>query len=174
MADRAAIASGISYSTPHFIGSVWNFRSSGLVRVEEYTPKNRKYPFICKVYEEDRRVKATALSFNDEVPMPNEEDFHLWFVTDVESDAISKKVEDICDRVNDFVSVAFEGDSWRDPLFEACGDFYDTRIEGYDTRIEGRKYTDVYKAVSVILYGYVIKNRDLKRATEYLRSALDK
>lgn len=167
MADRAATTSGISYSTPHFIGSVWNFRSSGLVRVEEYTPKNRKYPFICKVYEEDRRVKATALSFNNEVPMPSEEDFHLWLITDVESDAITKKVEDIYDRVNDFVSVSFEGDAWIDPFYEECGYFYDTLIEG-------KKDIDIYMAVSSILYGYVIKDKNLKSATEYLRSVLGK
>lgn len=167
VADSNARLDGISFSTPHFIGSVWNFTSTGLVRVEEYSTKNRKYPYICSVYGEDKRIKATASSFirGKEVPMPSADTFFLWFVTDVEDDCITQKVEDTCDSVNDFISVRFDGDHSLDEFFDLCGKYFDKHILG-------KRPTKKVELLAKELYKILIENNNVKGALEHLRENL--
>lgn len=143
-ADLYAKRDGISFTTPHFIGSIWRFKSSGLVRVEEYSTKNRKYPYICSVYEDGRRIKATAGSFKSgqEVPMPSTSTFLLWFITDVEDDRVTKLEEETCDNVNDFISVRFDGSSLIEEFFDSCGEYFDRYLGGRKVSIEVTKATN--------------------------------
>lgn len=143
-ADLYAKRDGISFTTPHFIGSVWRFKSSGLVRAEEYSTKNRKYPYICSVYGESKRIKAMAGSFKSgqEVPMPSTATFLLWFTTDVEDDRVTQLEEDICDNVNDFISVRFDGNAFIDEFFDSCGEYFDRYLGGRKVTMEVTKATN--------------------------------
>lgn len=168
VADLSARRDGISFTTPHFIGSVWRFASSGLVRVEEYSTKNRKYPYICSVYGEDKRIKATASSFlrGKEIPMPSTATFLLWFITDVEDDRITQLEEDTCDSVNDFISVKFDGDHFIDEFFDACGEYFDKHIAGK------KKATKKVEYLTADLYRLLINENNVKGALECLEENL--
>lgn len=166
VADLNARRDGISFTTPHFIGSVWRFASSGLVRVEEYAAKNRKYPYICSVYGEDRRIKATASSFlkGKEIPMPSTATFILWFTKDVEDDCITRLEEDICDSVNDFISVKFDGDHFIDEFFDVCGEYFDKHI--------GKKAPMSIRNLTADLYRLLFDENNVKGALECLKKNL--
>ena len=164
-ADWAAKRAGISYSTPHFIGSIWRFRSSGLVRVEEYSSKNRKYPYICSVYEDGRRIKAPSLSFTEEVPMPTEEKFLTWFTTDVEDDRVTRIDEETCDNVNDFLSVRFDGNKYLEEFFVSCGDYFDRYLDG-------RKVTKAISRLASELYQKLLVENNVEAALTRLKEEL--
>lgn len=167
-ADWAARQDGVSYSTPHFIGSVWRFKSTGLVCVEEYSKKNRKYPYICSVYGEQKRIKATSGSFKAgvEVKMPTVEDFYIWFVTDVESDAITKEDEETCDNVNDYISCRYERVTLLEKFYNLCGTYYDRYLEG------PKKFPRETKDLSKLLYDSLIKNNDVEASIKIIRKYL--
>ena len=167
-ADWAARRDDISYSTPHFIGSVWRFRTSGLVCVEEYSKKNRKYPYICSVYGEGRRIKAAPGSFKtgEEVKMPTAENFYVWFVTDVESDAITQIAEETCDNVNDYISCRYESATNLEKLYDLCGKYYDRYLEGV------KKVPREAQDLSNSLYESLIKNNDVEASINIIRKHL--
>lgn len=165
-ADLAARRDGISYSTPHFIGSVWRFSSSGLVRVEEYSSKNRRYPYICSVYGESKRIKATALSFSSEVKMPDAEKFFIWFTTDVEEDCVTQADEEICDNVNDFVSVRFDGVGAIDKFYDLCGEYFDKYIA------DAKRIPKGVEALCKELYKKLIVENNVTAAVDYLAANL--
>ena len=167
-ADWAAHQDGISYSTPHFIGSVWRLKSSGLVCVEEYSCKNRKYPYICMVYGECRRIKAASGSFKsgEEVKMPTAESFYVWFVTDVESDAITKIAEETCDNVNDYISCRYESATNLEKFYDLCGKYYDSHIDGL------KKVPREAQDLSNYLYESLIKNHDVEASIKIIRKYL--
>ena len=162
IADRAAREKGISFKAPHIIGSVWNFRSSGLVNVIDYSSKNRKYPFIVKTYEDGRRLKAAASSFTSEVVPPTREEFYKWFTIDPDDDAVSPKDEAICDRVNDYVSCRFMDNASLDGLFDACSEYYDS--------VSGKESKDRDVAANAFLY--LIEQGNLMMAEAYIRKQL--
>jgi len=166
-ADLYAKRDGISFTTPHFIGSVWRFKSSGLVRVEEYSTKNRKYPYICSVYEDGRRIKATAGSFKSgqEVPMPSTATFLLWFITDVEDDRVTQLEEETCDNVNDFLSVRFDGNPLIEDFFDSCGDYFDRYLDG-------RKATKAANRLTDELYRKLLVENNVEAALTRLKEEL--
>lgn len=166
-ADLYAKRDGISFTTPHFIGSVWRFKSSGLVRVEEYSTKNRKYPYICSVYGDDRRIKAAAASFKSgqEVPMPSTATFLLWFITDVEDDRVTQFEENTCDNVNDFISVRFDGNPLIEEFFGSCGDYFDRYLDG-------RKATKGTNRLAGELYQKLLVENSVEAALTRLKEEL--
>ena len=167
-ADWAAHRDGISYSTPHFIGSVWRLKSSGLVCVEEYSRKNRKYPYICTVYGERRRIKAASGSFKsgEEVKMPTLGAFYVWFVTDVESDAITQQDEETCDNVNDYISCRYEKATSLEKFYTLCGQYYDSYIDGV------KRISPEVRDLADSLYDSLIKNHDVEASIKIIRKHL--
>ena len=166
--DLYAKLDGISFTTPHFIGSVWRFKSSGLVCVEEYSKKNRKYPYICSVYGEQKRIKVTPGSFKAgvEVKMPTVEDFYIWFVTDVESDTITKEDEETYDNVNDYISCRYERVTLLEKFYDLCGKYYDRYLG------EVKKVSREAKDLSDSLYDSLIKNNDVEASIKIIRKYL--
>lgn len=124
-ADEAARRLGIGFSGPHFIGSVWKLPKAGLCMVTEYVSRNRHYPFYVYSYETEKTLKAGEFAFasGSEVPMPTEMEFKIWFTTDIEDDIHSQEVEEIYDRVNDYMSVKFPAE-----FFECCGALFDMGV----------------------------------------------
>lgn len=122
-ADRAATSEGISFKAPHFIGSIWELKRTGLCKVVDYKSKNRSYPFIVEAYESGKRFKAGSYSFcmGKELVPPTDIEFMKWFTLDVEDDTISQEDEEICDRINDYMSVAYPSEEF----FDACGEIFD-------------------------------------------------
>lgn len=167
-ADGAARHDGISFSTPHFIGSVWRFKSSGLVCVEEYSRKNRKYPYICSVYGERRRIKASAGSFMDgeEVKMPSHGDFYVWFVTDVESDAITPQDEETSDNVNDYISCRYEKATSLEKFYQLCSKYYDNYVDGV------KVISPEVRDLAYSLYDSLIINNNVEAAIKVIRKHL--
>ena len=48
-------------------------------------------------------------------------EFMKWFTLDVEDDTISPEDEEICDRINEYMSVAY----YSEEFFNACGEIYE-------------------------------------------------
>lgn len=140
-ADRAVEAHGISFKAPHFIGSIWELKGkAGLCKVVDYKSKNRSYPFIVESYETGKQFKAGAYSFmmGSELTPPTEIEFMKWFTLDVEDDAISPEDEEICDRINEYMSVAYPSEEF----FDVCGEIFD---KGIAETIWGGIYNMLFK-----------------------------
>lgn len=140
-ADRKAKSSGISFKAPHFIGSVWELSGrAGLCKVVDYKSKNRSYPFIVEAYESGKRFKAGSSSFHmgRELVPPTDIEFMKWFTIDVEDDTISPEDEEICDRINEYMSVAYPSEEF----FDACGKIYD---KGLANTIWGGIYSMIFQ-----------------------------
>lgn len=156
-ADREAKSEGISFKTPHFIGSIWNLSGrAGLCKVVDYKSKNRSYPFIVEAYESGKRFKTGGSSFRmgKELVPPTDIEFMKWFTLDVEDDTISPEDEEICDRINEYMSVAYPSEEF----FNACGEIYDRGLAStiwggiYSMLFQhGASLTEVTKHLKVIL-----------------------
>lgn len=145
-ADSFAAEHGISYSTPHFIGSIW--RASGkLARVIDINPRNRKYPII--IMKEGVRRKATAAFFTDHVKQPTAEEFHIWYTIDPDDDAVTRFQERTCDEVTEYMNAAFEGDTF-DTFMDECERHYTSGLaERYWPYIYKMLFTD-YKPLQEV------------------------
>lgn len=140
-ADREAKSYGISFKSPHFIGSIWDLNGRvGLCKVVDYKSKNRNYPFIVEEYGTGKRFKAGSSSFRTgrELVQPTDIEFMKWFTMDVEDDTISQEDEKICDRVNDYMSVAYPSEEF----FNACGEILD---KGFAKSIWGGVYSMLFR-----------------------------
>ena len=140
-ADREAKSEGISFKAPHFIGSIWNLSGrAGLCKVDDYKSKNRSYPFIVEAYESGKRFKAGSSSFRmgKELVPPTDIEFMKWFTLDVEDDTISPEDEEICDRINEYMSVAYPSEEF----FDACGEIFD---KGLANTIWGNIYSMLFQ-----------------------------
>lgn len=156
-ADREAKLSGITFKAPHFIGSIWELSGrADLCKVVDYKSKNRSYPFIVESYESGKRFKAGSYSFRTgkELAPPTDVEFMKWFTLDVEDDTISPEDEEICDRVNEYMSVAYHSEEF----FDACGEIYDKGLAStiwggiYSMLFQhGASLTEVTKHLKVIL-----------------------
>lgn len=124
LADRKAKSEGISFKAPHFIGSIWELSGKiGLCKVVDYKRTNRLYPFIVTSYESGKKFKVGSYTFcmSKELAPPTDIEFMKWFTLDVEDDTISPEDEEICDRINEYMSVAY----YSEEFFNACGEIYD-------------------------------------------------
>ena len=140
-ADREAKSEGISFKAPHFIGSIWKLSGrAGLCKVVDYKSKNRSYPFIVEAYESGKRFKAGSSSFRmgKELVPPTDIEFMKWFTLDVEDDTISPEDEEICDRINEYMSVAYPSEEF----FDACGEIFD---KGLANTIWGNIYSMLFQ-----------------------------
>lgn len=140
-ADRAATSEGISFKAPHFIGSIWELKGrAGLCKVTDYKSKNRSYPFIVESYETGKQFKAGGYSFKmgKELVPPTDIEFMKWFTLDVEDDTISQEDEEICDRINEYMSVAYPSEEF----FDACSEALE---KGFAETIWGGIYSMLFK-----------------------------
>lgn len=140
-ADREAKSEGISFKAPHFIGSIWNLNGkAGLCKVVDYKSKNRSYPFIVESYESGERFKVGSYSFlmGKELVPPTDIEFMKWFTLDVEDDTISQEDEEICDRINEYMSVAYPSEEF----FDACSEVLE---KGFADTIWGGIYSMLFK-----------------------------
>lgn len=132
--DTMADIDGIKYSTPHFINSLWRIAGS-IYKVIDYNSRNRSYPYIV-VGSDGKRHKCPKTSFTIEVKAPTENEFKVWFTIDPDDDSVSKKNEEICDRVSEYMSAAYPKE-----VYDVCCEIY-----------ENGTATDVWKTAYSLLF----------------------
>ena len=117
LADKYAERNLISYSTPHFIGSIWRI-SGSIAKVVGFNSRNRKYPVLVEV--DGVIKKASDISFREELSMPLFKDFKVWYTIDPEDDRLTATEEITYDRVEEYMDAMFGKSPLFDEFMDEC------------------------------------------------------
>lgn len=116
--DSMVRISGLEFTSPHFIGSIWK-KDSDIFRVTDYVSKRRKYPIVCQKTDSNKvRCAVSFLKGAEELTQPDFLDFETWLLVDPEDDRVLQKDVDAYDRVDDYMSGLIEEQEFFDAVDE--------------------------------------------------------
>lgn len=147
----------------HAIGSMWNIRGE-IYTVIDFVAKRPKYPFQLK--RVDGRLSKCAIGFlsqGTQMVKPTESEFITWFTVDPDSDAVVESDVEICDRVNDYLSLTLD-ELGCDRLFNL--------VDSMNEKFKGKKLENYAKESYRILFHE--SEGALKGVNLYLSSLINK
>lgn len=109
------------------IGSIWKVRDS-IVRVVDYSTKSRRYPYQLHTLEgKSSRCNGDFLKAGMQLHKPTLAEFKVWFTVDPDDDKCTNEEVDICDNVNDYMTMALPGKDG-DKFFSLAGILFEKNL----------------------------------------------